>query len=800
MSDDSAVRQSDLKSEPPQARWQTRRTQTTTLLLVVLLLASFGLRVYRLGDKSVWWDEGLAVWSARQSLAAIARWTAADVHPPLYLWMLHFWRVSSGDSEFGLRLLSAVIGVLTVAAVFLLGRVVGGSRTGLLAALLVGISRFDIWWSQEMRMYALAALLAALSLWAAIRFWDRDRPLDLVLYVVFTTAGLYTLYLLVSVMIVANMVWLWVFRRAEQRGRTLRRWGAAQVAVLALFAPWLVYALGRIPTWSSASSVTPDVFLRIYWTVLTTGIPVNVESYHWLTAPVLAIFLGGLAALLWASRHDWRMGRNVALLLLGLLLPAGVVYVISSPRETFFYSPQLAPRYLLVFAPAFYTLLAWGLTHLGRDRRWPVGTLLTAAVIGAAGYGLGQYYPGRILVDDYKALEMTLRAYQQPGDAVVLYTDKDWPVFAYHHSEHWWGVPHARPMTPEAATAYLSPIWEEHQGVWLVVTPYAGVNDPQGDIPAWLAARASGVVERRFADKMLRFYARTEGRGNKINDLSPGVRPPASLEADWGFGRRLAGYEQPVREYQSGDTIHLFLYWEAEESGHEPVSSFEISLVDRQGQAWKHVEVSLPALESTVELFRQQVDLVVPPDAPSGRYAFAIQPSSGGEAFRFGCVSLRQRQRIALTVADVAITHPLETDFGDGVRLLGYDLEAEGLRPSGTVYLTLYWQAQQPVEHRYKVFTHLLGEVFNAESGSFLWGQQDNEPVDGTRPTSTWRTGEVIIDSYAILLKQQSPSGRYTVEIGLYDPATGERLPVLDDQRQSVADHLTLTHLMVGND
>jgi hypothetical protein len=198
------------------------------------------------------------------------------------------------------------------------------------------------------------------------------------------------------------------------------------------------------------------------------------------------------------------------------------------------------------------------------------------------------------------------------------------------------------------------------------------------------------------------------------------------------------------------------------------------------------------------------VDLVVPPNAPSGKYAWrlsrAVGPSSGGEAFRFGRVSLQQRQRVALTAADVAIAHPLETDFSDGVRLLGYNLEAEGLQPGGTVYLTLYWQAQQPVEHRYKVFTHLLGEVFNARSNNFLWGQQDNEPVNGTRPTSTWRTGEVIVDSYAILLEQQAPTGRYTVEIGLYDPATGERLPVLDDQWQSVADHLMLTHLMVERD
>lgn len=807
-----------------QDRQQSRLTQTTVLLLAILLSTSFGLRVYRLGDKSVWWDEGLAIWAARQSLAEIARWTAADVHPPLYFWMLHFWRPGSGDSEFALRLPSAAIGVLTVAVTYRLGRAVGGLKTGLLSALLVSISRFDIWWSQEMRMYALAALLAALSLWTAIRFWDRRRPTDGALYVLFTAAGLYTLYLFVSVLVVANLAWLWVFWRAERRGRTLIQWGSTQVVVLALFAPWLAYALGRIPTWSSASPVALDVFLQIYWTVLTIGIPVSVESYRWLTMPVLVIFLAGLAALLWTVRRDWRMARKGALLLLSLLLPAGVVYLVSLPRETFFYSPQLAPRYLLIFAPAFYVLLAWGLTLLGAGRRpspesilsssasltvnsakglgtgWSVGAILTTIVAGVAGYGLWAYYPDRILLDDYKSLAATLHAYQRPGDAVVLYTDKDWPIFAYHHSGRWWSVPHAQPVTPEFAAAHLYPIWRNHQGVWLVVTPYAGVNDPQGEIPKWLAMQATCIVEHRFTDKVLRFYTRTEERADTAHELVPGIRPPRSLRADLGPGIRLAGYEQPVREYQSGDTIHLFLYWERVDIINASTPSFEVSLVDERGRAWKRVETALTDVSLSGNTARQQVDLIVPPDAPSGRYAFAVQPLSGGGTFRFGCVSLRQRRRATLTAADVAIAHPLETDFADGVRLLGYDIEAEVLRPGDTVHLTLYWQARQPVEHRYKIFSHLLGEVFNAETGNFLWGQQDNEPMNGMQPTSAWRTGEVIVDSYAIPLDPQAPDGRYTVEIGLYDPITGERLPVLDNQGRIVADHLEPTYVTVESE
>jgi hypothetical protein len=150
-----------------------------------------------------------------------------------------------------------------------------------------------------------------------------------------------------------------------------------------------------------------------------------------------------------------------------------------------------------------------------------------------------------------------------------------------------------------------------------------------------------------------------------------------------------------------------------------------------------------------------------------------------------------------LTTADVAIAHPTTVDLAGGIRLLGYDLGAGPVEPGGTVDLTLYWQARRPVERRFKVFTHVLGEAFNASSGGFLWGQQDNEPVSDTRPTSTWRLGEVIVDRYAIVLDPQTPAGRYALEVGLYDPATLERLPVLDEHGQAIADQVVLAQLQV---
>ncbi len=766
-------------------------------ILIAILLLGFGLRVYRLADKGIWFDEGWSSWMARKSLVGIAERTAYDTHPPLYFWVLHAWRAGSGDSEFGLRFLSVAVGVFTVAATYLLGRTVAGRGPGALAALLVSISRFNIWWSQEVRMYSLAALLATLSLWAAVRLWDRHRPRDWVLYVLFTVAGLYTLYLFVLVMAVTNLVWLWVLLHSGNRRRELARWATAQLVVLLLFVPWLVYALGRIPTWSVATPVALGQFVQIYWTVLTTGISVNVEDYRWLVAPVLAIFLAALTSLFWEGRLDWRMGRNTVLLLLGLLLPAGMVYLISIPREAFFYSPQLAPRYLLLFAPSLYILLAWGLEKIGAGRRWSLGAFLTSIVVGVALFGLWQYYPGRILVDDYKALAATLRAYRRVDDAVVLYTDRDWPVFDYHVPSFWVGIPNGQPMTPGTADYYLSPVWVDHQGVWLVVTPDSSINDPLGEVPAWLAARATRVVEYRFTDKVLRFYARTEERAGEAQKLALSVEPSHPVQADLWPGLQLVGYDQPVREIRGGDILHLLLYFRRRGGVDNSGAGLEVSLVSEDGTTWKRVQVPWPPLDMGSAYVLQQVDIPTPPDAPDGPYSFVLRALSGGQEVCLGRIRLKGQRNVALAVDDVQVAQPIESSFAEGIRLLGYDVETSKLTPGDTLPLTLYWEAGQPIEHRYKVFTHLLGETFNEGTSSFLWGQQDNEPVGGARPTSTWRAGEVIVDHYSIPLAPTAPTGRYLLEVGMYDPATGARLPVLDGEGRTVAEQVNLTYVMV---
>ncbi|MFN2200747.1 MAG: hypothetical protein ACK2UO_06045 [Caldilineaceae bacterium] len=110
-------------------------------------------------------------------------------------------------------------------------------------------------------------------------------------------------------------------------------------------------------------------------------------------------------------------------------------------------------------------------------------------------------------------------------------------------------------------------------------------------------------------------------------------------------------------------------------------------------------------------------------------------------------------------------------DANGWFRLRGYSLSPE-TRPGGELLLELYWESLQPVDENYQVFVHLL----NANSEKVA--QRDGQPVQWMRPTSTWQPGERITDRYGIALPPDLPGGEYTISVGLYDPVSGQRLPV----------------------
>ncbi|MBU0494218.1 MAG: hypothetical protein KKA73_04260 [Chloroflexi bacterium] len=125
--------------------------------------------------------------------------------------------------------------------------------------------------------------------------------------------------------------------------------------------------------------------------------------------------------------------------------------------------------------------------------------------------------------------------------------------------------------------------------------------------------------------------------------------------------------------------------------------------------------------------------------------------------------------------------HPVNAVLGGDIVLLDYTLAAETLqdapvwpsiRAGDTIHLTLYWQVVRPVTEDYTVFTHAI------DAQPRQWAGRDNPPVQGTRPTSSWRVGELIADEYELVLDSQTPAGLVELEAGMYEPVNGQRLMV----------------------
>ena len=147
-----------------------RRNQITTTLLWLILLLAAVLRFFRIGTQSLWADEGNSFAMAQRSLREITTRAAADIHPPLYYWLLSLWTKVFGNSEIALRSLSALWGLMLVWLVYQIASRLFDKRTALIAAFFAAINPFLIFYSQEARMYEQLAALAALLFYGLVRF------------------------------------------------------------------------------------------------------------------------------------------------------------------------------------------------------------------------------------------------------------------------------------------------------------------------------------------------------------------------------------------------------------------------------------------------------------------------------------------------------------------------------------------------------------------------------------------------------------------------------------------------------
>lgn len=130
--------------------------------IILLLLLAFILRLINL-NQSFWLDEGAQMVMSQKPV--LFQWIGRinDFHPPLYYLLMHFW-LKLGRSEWFLRLPAVLSGVATVYFIYLIARKIINEKVAVLSALFLTFAPFQIYYSQEARMYSLFALLTTASM------------------------------------------------------------------------------------------------------------------------------------------------------------------------------------------------------------------------------------------------------------------------------------------------------------------------------------------------------------------------------------------------------------------------------------------------------------------------------------------------------------------------------------------------------------------------------------------------------------------------------------------------------------
>jgi hypothetical protein len=293
----------------------------------------------------------------------------------------------------------------------------------------------------------------------------------------------------------------------------------------------------------------------------------------------------------------------------------------------------------------------------------------------------------------------------------------------------------------------------------------------------------------------------------EVEVAAPAGWPPATLpetaqpvDVTLGEGIRLLGFEALSLEGYPGESLALDLYWLALTDEPEEGAAV-LQLQDDAGRvlaetasapvAGRAPFVALAAGQAV----RDPVSFALPGELAPGVYNLVLGRRRADGAWlpvRRGPFSLRSTYPLAtvralgrpLNLDPPDVQHPVGARFGDGIGLEGYDLESM----ASELQLTLHWQALAPLSLRYKLFVHLLG----GGDPSDIRAQADVYP---SLPTTAWLPGEYRGDQIALELPAGLPPGRYSLVIGWYDDATGERLPAYDTAGQVLGDSLVLQQI-----
>lgn len=478
--------------------------------LAAITIAGGVLRFLHLTRKSFWLDEGVSVMLARLDLPNLLHilWRR-EANMALYYALLRMW-LHFGSGDYFVRALSALISLAAIPVIYLLGKRLFNSTTGLLAATLFSVHAWQVRYAQEVRSYSLYVLLTALSCLFLLAALEKPTRRNWAAYVAASVLAIYSHFFSVLV-IVAQGAAVYFLDRDERASAQFRR---SLKTIGLFFLPLAVFIASR-----GAGPIS--------W-IPRPGLGAVHEFLLDLAGnggdPLLVLYI--ICAAVAVAGQGWTRGRKLPFhswcylfLLSWLCVPVVVTLVFSMVR------PVFLPRYLLACVAPLVLLAASGLTRL--RARWAAAIVL-AGMLALALHGTLAYYRADFDLgrEDWRAATQYLLSQSRPEDGIVFHSAQARMPFEYYAEGN---ATHraVKVIFPayagserlsyldflaNAKNAPLAAIPGHYQRVWLVLA-HNRIKDGQPDsttaaLESFLAQSYVLAQQRKFAGNVeLRLYA-----------------------------------------------------------------------------------------------------------------------------------------------------------------------------------------------------------------------------------------------------------------------------------------------------
>ncbi|MEP3427238.1 MAG: glycosyltransferase family 39 protein [Roseibium sp.] len=398
---------------------------TTAILLLILGIAAF-LRLRDLSRTSLWYDEAVSWSQSTGSLSDLLASVAADNYPPLHNIVLWLSMPLLGDSETALRLPSAILGSLAVWLLYLIGKEIAGRNVGLLAAALLTVSPFHIWYSTEARMYALLATTGLLVFLGVLKLMRNPSWLWGTVVAIggalFLYSHIYAVFGYAGVGLVCGLNAIRDLQRGiRPRASNAFIASAAMGISVVLFLPWLIILAGRARAVADAGFwiAYPDLkFLES----MTFGITGSISLFWVLTALAAAAVLFQIIKP--DTKQDGSISTKSLLVCLGFTIaPLLLAYLYSVTVQ-----PILFDRYLIAAWPGFLLLASIGANRL-------TGRYLSFALVPLAvylSYSNLQFTLLEKIRPDWRLISSEFESNSRPGDQLYLFKGFAAPALSYY--------------------------------------------------------------------------------------------------------------------------------------------------------------------------------------------------------------------------------------------------------------------------------------------------------------------------------------------------------------------------------